>query len=100
MTLPAATNGNEPLTYTLAGSLPTGVSFNAETRVLSGTPTVTQSAKTYTYQVRDQDGDQDTEKFTIKVEDDSSPSLTSASNQVLGRGQFGLTDAPGGQRGE
>ena len=75
LTLPAASNGNEPLTYTLTGTLPTGVSFSASTRVLSGTPTATQSAETYTYKVRDRDGDEATDVFTIAVAIDSQPSL-------------------------
>ena len=81
LTLPAASGGNSPLTYTLAGSLPTGVSFNASTRVVSGTPTATQSAETYTYKVRDQNGDEASDSFTITVEDDTSPSLTSTNDQ-------------------
>ena len=38
-TLAAATGGTSPYTYTLTGTLPAGLSFNATTRVLSGTPT-------------------------------------------------------------
>ena len=82
MTLPAASGGNAPLTYSLAGTPPAGVSFDANTRVLSGTPTGTQSAATYTYKVRDRDGDEDTDKFTIAVETDTTPSLTATSDQT------------------
>ena len=81
LTLPAASNGNEPLTYTLTGTLPTGVSFSASTRVLSGTPTATQSAATYTYKVRDRNGDEATDEFTIAVEEDTSPTLAATSDQ-------------------
>ena len=81
LTLPVATNGNLPLTYTLAGDLPTGVSFDATTRKLSGTPSAAQDAKTYTYKVRDKDGDEATKKFTIEVEADSAPNLTTTSDQ-------------------
>jgi len=38
-TLPEATGGNAPLTYALTPALPAGLSFNDETRVISGTPT-------------------------------------------------------------
>ena len=38
LTVPAAT-GNPPPTYAAVGTLPTGISFNTTTRVLSGTPT-------------------------------------------------------------
>ena len=82
LTLPAASNGNTPLTYTLAGSLPTGVSFNASTRVLSGTPTATQNAATYTYKVEDANGDEASDSFTIAVEEDSSPTLSATADQA------------------
>ena len=67
ITLPEATGGNAELTYGIAGIrpcdclpllvLPTGLAFNAVTRVLSGTPTVTQPATTYRYFVVDNDID-------------------------------------------
>ena len=81
VTLPAASSGNSPLTYSLGGSLPTGMSFNVSTRVLSGTPSGTQSATTYTYKVRDKNADEDTDEFTIAVVADSDPTLTSVADQ-------------------
>ncbi len=39
LTLPVATGGRSPLTYTLEG-LPNGLSFDADSRILSGTPTL------------------------------------------------------------
>ena len=53
LTLPVATGGTAPVTYTLtgpsAGPLPAGLTFNATTRVLSGTPTVVGATElTYT----------------------------------------------------
>ena len=39
VTLAAATGGTTPYTYSIVGTLPAGLSFNANTRVLSGTPT-------------------------------------------------------------
>ena len=44
-TLPAATGGNAPLTYSLSPSPPRGVGFNDSTRMLSGTPTATQELR-------------------------------------------------------
>ena len=76
VTLPAASGGDAPLTYSVVGTLPTGVTFDSSTRVLSGTPSATQPATTYTYKVRDANGDEDPKRFTIAVESDSSPSLT------------------------
>ena len=86
LTLPAASGGNKPLTYTVAGSLPPGVSFNAATQVVSGTPTAVQTTTTYTYKVRDKDGDEVTDKFSIEVEADTSPTLTATSDQTWERG--------------
>ena len=44
LTLPTATGGNGDLTYTLIPSAPAGLTFDAATRVLSGTSTNTRSA--------------------------------------------------------
>lgn len=66
-TLPAATGGDGTLTYSLSPALPTGLSFNRSSRVLSGTPTGPQGRTRYTYTVTDADGDTDTLSFTIAV---------------------------------
>ena len=65
LTLPAASGGDGTLTYSLVPSVP-GLSFNASTRRLTGTPS---SADTYimTYTVRDADGDIATLNFTLTV---------------------------------
>ncbi|MDD9996279.1 MAG: putative Ig domain-containing protein [Rhodospirillaceae bacterium] len=65
LTLPTASGGNAPLIYSLSPVVP-GLSFNATTRRLTGTPT---TADTYdmTYRVRDADGDTDSLSFTVKV---------------------------------
>ena len=73
LTLPTATGGNGALTYTLTGTLATGLVFNPSTRVLSGTPTATRAMTTYTYVVGDGDdntaaGDVDALTFTITVD--------------------------------
>ena len=65
--LPAATSGNAPVTYTLSPALPQGLSFNASTRTISGTPAASQSSTSYTYRVTDGDGDTATLRFTIAV---------------------------------
>ena len=72
LTLPAATGGNGTLSYSLSPSLPSGLSFDAATRVLSGRPTAAAASATYTYTVSDADGittaaDKDTLTFTIAV---------------------------------
>ena len=62
------------MSYSLSGSLPSGVSFNSSTRRLSGTPTSTQGTRWYTYRVRDADGDSDTLSFSIRVNAGTPPS--------------------------
>ncbi len=64
-TLPEATSGNTPLTYSVS-SLPAGLSFTASSRQISGTPT-TAGNTVITYTVTDADGDTDTLDFTITV---------------------------------
>ena len=51
-TLPSATGGTEPLTYTLSPELPAGLSFDAATRTISGTPQA-EGSPVYIYTVTD-----------------------------------------------
>ena len=67
LTLPAATSGNPPLTYSLAPKLQEGLTFDPETRQLAGTPTTVQGATRYTYTATDRDGDAATVSFTLTV---------------------------------
>ena len=67
LTLPTATGGDGTLTYALVGTLPTGLSYNSTTRKLTGTPTATQAATTYTWQATDNNGDKAELTFTIAV---------------------------------
>ena len=70
LTLPAATGGNGTLTYSLTPALPEGLSFDPASRVLSGTPTTSQAATSYTYTVTDSDAtgpDSDTLTFDIEI---------------------------------
>ena len=66
LTLPAASGGDGTLTFSLSPNVP-GLTFNATTRQLTGTPS---TAGTYamTYAVTDEDGDSDTLSFTITVD--------------------------------
>ena len=65
LALPVASGGNGTLAYSLSPNVP-GLSFNASTRQLTGTPS---TAGTYamTYTVADEDGDTDILSFTITV---------------------------------
>ena len=65
LTLPGASGGDGTLAYSLAPSVP-GLSFDATTRRLTGTPSGTGTfAMTYT--ATDADGDTDTLSFTVSV---------------------------------
>jgi len=71
--LPAALGGNGELTYSLSPEVP-GLTFDAEARTLSGTPT---TADTYelTYRAEDSDGDSVEVPFSLKV--DGTPAFDS-----------------------
>ena len=65
--LPQASGGVAPYTYSLDGTLPEGISFQADMRRLSGTPSMVQSATEMTWKVEDAAGGMDAETFTITV---------------------------------
>ena len=65
--LPQATGGNGTLSYSISPALPTGLSFDAATRQLSGTPKAVSPSTSYTYKVADEDDDTATLTFTIDV---------------------------------
>ena len=81
LTLPAASGGDGTLTYSLSPAV-AGLSFNATTRVLSGTPT-TVGSYGMAYTARDADGDIATLRFTITVA--GSGSFAPAAPQVAAR---------------
>ena len=68
VTLPSASGGDAPLSYSLSPTLPAGLTFDASTRVLSGTPTEGTAPTTYTYTVTDDDGDTAELTFTLRVD--------------------------------
>ena len=74
LTLPEATGGTTPLTYTLT-PLPDGLTFTTGTRVLSGTPT-TANTTVLTYTATDDNGSTAMDTFTLTVEGtDASPAF-------------------------
>ncbi len=99
-TLPTATGGDSPLTYTISPALPAGVTKNASHRI-SGTPTGHQAATTYTWKATDADGDAVELTFTITIAEDLSPSFsTTISDKTWTQRQaitaFTLPTATGG----
>ena len=68
VTLPAATGGNgDTLEYTLSPDLPAGLTFDASTRQISGTPTAVTASEEYTYQAYDHDQSAASLTFDIEV---------------------------------
>ena len=55
LVLPAGSGGRAPLTYSLSPALPAGLTFDATTRTISGTPQAASEA-VYTYTVTDANG--------------------------------------------
>ena len=90
-TLPVFTGGDGTLTYT-ATPLPAGLTFNATTRLISGTPTTVETT-TVVYEAEDDDGDTASVSFDIAVgAADLLPTAAAISNQSATFGTaFSLT---------
>lgn len=67
-TLPEATGGNGELTYELMPELPNGLTFDASSATIDGTPTNETPSSTYSWTVTDIDDDSVTLSFTIVVQ--------------------------------
>ena len=65
-TLPAATGGDQPVTYTVTGR-PTDMGFDATTRELTWPAQSARSSHTLTYTATDTDGDVSTQMFTVRA---------------------------------
>jgi len=65
--LPAATGGYGTKTYSISPTVPTGLSFSASNRQITGTPTANSSQTTYTYSCTDGDSTSVSLTFTITV---------------------------------
>ena len=76
--LPAASGGMAPYTYSVSNTLPAGLSFNAATLTITGTPTATGTS-TVIYSVLDSDGGSIAQSFSIEVSDAPVPVATLAS---------------------
>ena len=94
--LPAAAGGSGALIYSLSPEVP-GLTFDAEQRTLSGTPTPPAPPTTYrmTYEVRDANRRTDEIHFTITVNQHALVgSILSAVASDNGRGTLRLADVP------
>ena len=71
LVLPEATPGESSsnLVYSLGSELPAGLTFNASTRTVSGTPTSVITNSNILYRVTDENSQSDTISFRISVED-------------------------------
>ena len=91
VTLPAAVGGDGALTYAISPELPTGLTFDSTTRLLSGTPAEPQAAVTYAYTATDSDAadpDSASLTFRIAVKKDPVPTFegSSVQDQIYDRG--------------
>ena len=79
--LPSATGGDGTLTYELVGTLPTGLDYNSTSRKITGTPTATQAATTYTWRATDNNSDKVELTFdiTVTAPANSAPSFDASS---------------------
>ena len=68
LTLPEVTGGTPPLTYSVTPALPAGLTFDAATRTISGTPLAASPATEYIYTVTDAaNASNSVPLFTIEV---------------------------------
>jgi hypothetical protein len=70
LTLPTATGGTAPYTYSLS-PIPAGLHFDTTTQLLSGTPTTVTPATSVTYTATDAIGASASSSFTIEVVEDA-----------------------------
>ena len=92
LTLPAATlsHGAPAITYTLTpSSLPAGLSFDAATRQISGTPSAGAASETYTYTAAPALGASATLTFDIEVR--NVPSKPAVPTLTVGEAQITVT---------
>ena len=83
LALPKAVGGDGVLTYTLTPAPPEGLSLDAATRVLSGTPTAPMPEVAYKWAVTDADGDVAELRFTIAIEVSDRTRLRAINEAIL-----------------
>ena len=103
LTLPVATGGDGAITYSLTGALPTGLTFNATARTITGTPTGAAGATMHTYTATDTANVTATLMFSITIDAaDTAPAfaVTSFTRPDLHgeHGDYAAADPAGGHR--
>ena len=66
-TLPSPSGGAKPITYTLSPELPDGLTFDDETRMITGITPATEQTGQYTYTAEDKNGALTVQRFTISI---------------------------------
>ena len=98
--LPAATQGDAPLTYTLTPALPAGLAYDATRRIV-GAPQAALAATVYTHRPRvtDADGDTATQTVSITIEGNPRPTFNQQQAATYRRGDPYPLPAPAGTYG-
>ena len=89
--LPVATGGTGPYTYTL-DPVPTGLSFDAASRTLTGTPTTTTTAPTtHTYTVTTTSGTALTTSLTFMITISAAPATLSFGSETIANQTYAVS---------
>jgi hypothetical protein len=93
--------GTSPITYAVSPSLPAGLTLNASTGVISGTPTSTAVNATYTITATDANGDTETGTFSTQVIMPTAPDaptigIATATGQTTATVSFTAPSSTGG----
>ncbi len=99
LTLPASTGGvGTDRTYSFSPALPDGLSYDADSREITGTPTQATTPRTHTISVTDEEDNTASQTLTIEVTQTTVPRV---SNQIMPAGQaietLTLPEATGGK---
>ena len=87
LTLPAATGGDGTITYTLTPALPTGLTYNATARTITGTASAVAGATAYTYTATDTANATATLMFSITVNPYITVTVDAGAVQSVGYGR-------------
>ena len=96
--LPGATGGNAPYTYTISG-LPETLSFNSDTRWISGTPTAS-GLHQVTFTATDRDLDPVSQTFELNIAADNMPTEPSVDDLHMKVTRADSVELPAGANGD